>query len=804
MDHGHASHGWSLRNVLLMASPNWVLLAPPWSANAIGTTGVALLSAGTGDRITVMTDGELLSAYAHEGSESAFTTLVTRYVGLVHSVASRQVPESALAEDITQSVFVLLARQARRLANHPSLAGWLHQTAWQMAARATRAEYRRRRWESAAGQTLYDGPAMPTPSDPALLGSLLDEALQDLPEPDRTAIVQRYLLRRPFREVGAALGTTDAAAKMRVRRALDQLRNWLARRGITCSPAALASALTHQGVTSVSPALAARVTSAALQTAGALPLSLFLQGLLGVMNGTKLTVIVISAALIAAFSIATSRLWRGSPAGHEDSRQPSVDAGTEDSSVQPARGTQRRLGDAPPRQVVTAEDLALARQRLREALTAPPLKDEEFPGPNRAVLEAMAAFGNWQGELLAALQEVLLDPSTAQEKQYLVQTRAFDALGSMDKNVPGLLPFLWQAAHQGDSGGLFAFMALRRLEFDSSDLPALTRLLQETSSSGRSPALRTFLPEAIQELILRNPTAASEHLGGLVQILNETSDFKTRFSAASTLLGTPSAVDSQVIETLRQGLREGLNVSPTDYRGMYVNAAIKHARAAAEAAKPLVPDLLEVARTSQNNYQRDEAWQAIGQIQPELRTELADLDQALHRITEAQQLRENVNDGVGTQEDLIRALGEPSTALKAAIDLGESGVNAPEIIPAMLAALPSMEEEDREKVVKAIRQLNPQIKVERVPSDVMVEGVIYANSAFDRRPKAQRDPRVEQVLLDQEAFNTWRTPDEILGVMKKLAGLDSETARAFADGLAEKDAALANRARQLLQPSTQP
>lgn len=751
-----------------------------------------------------MTDGELLSAYAHEGSESAFATLVSRYVGLVHSVASRQIPDSALAEDITQSVFVLLARQARLLTKHPSLAGWLHQTAWQMAARATRAEIRRRRREIAASQTLYDGPAMPTPSDPTLLVSLLDEALQDLPEPDRTAIVQRYLLRRPFREVGAALGTTDAAAKMRVRRALDHLRNWLARRGITCSPAALASALTHQGMTSVSPALAARVTSAALQTGGALPLSLFLQGLLSVMNGTKLTVIVISAALIAAFSIATSRLWRGSPAGHEDSSQPSVDGGTQDLSAQKALGAQRRLGDAPPKQPVMAEDLTLARQRLREALTAPLLKNE-LRCPDPAVVEAMAAFGDWKDELFAALQGSIPDSSTFNEEQLIVQTRTFCALGMMDKNVPGLVPFLWQSTHQGDPGRrLGAFIALKRLGFDPSDLPALTRLLQETSSPGTLIAMRMYLPEAIQDLILRNPAAASEHLGGLIQILNETTDFATRFSAASTLIGTASAVDPLVIETLRQGMREGLNLSPTDYRGMYVNAAIQHARAAAEAAKPLVPDLLEVARTSHYVPERDQAWQAIGQIQPELRTELPDLDEALTRIAGVQQLRETVTDGFGTQEDLVRALSESATALKAAIDLGERGVNAPEIIPAMLAALPSMKEEDREKVVKAIQQLNPQIKVERVPSDVMVEGVIFANSALDRRPNALRDPRVERLLLEQEVPSTWRTPDEILGVMKKLAELDAETARAFADGLAEKDAVLASRARQLLPPATPP
>ena len=73
-----------------------------------------------------MQDAELLRAYAEKGDESAFGELVRRYVDLVYSTALRHVSgESSLAEEITQTVFVLVARRANRLLTHPSVAGWI-------------------------------------------------------------------------------------------------------------------------------------------------------------------------------------------------------------------------------------------------------------------------------------------------------------------------------------------------------------------------------------------------------------------------------------------------------------------------------------------------------------------------------------------------------------------------------------------------------------------------------------------------------------------------------------------------------
>lgn len=74
-------------------------------------------------------DASLLREFAQTGAESAFAELVRRHLDLVHSAALRQVAGDAHhAEDVTQAVFVELARKARRLTNHRSLAGWLYTT----------------------------------------------------------------------------------------------------------------------------------------------------------------------------------------------------------------------------------------------------------------------------------------------------------------------------------------------------------------------------------------------------------------------------------------------------------------------------------------------------------------------------------------------------------------------------------------------------------------------------------------------------------------------------------------------------
>jgi DNA-directed RNA polymerase specialized sigma24 family protein len=94
------------------------------------------------------TDPQLLRDYAECDSEAAFAELVRRHIDLVHSVACRLVNDHHRAKDVSQGVFVALAKDAKRLMDHPTLSGWLHRATRNIAAQAVRTEVRRRNREN--------------------------------------------------------------------------------------------------------------------------------------------------------------------------------------------------------------------------------------------------------------------------------------------------------------------------------------------------------------------------------------------------------------------------------------------------------------------------------------------------------------------------------------------------------------------------------------------------------------------------------------------------------------------------------
>src|SRR5579863_3609944 len=217
----------------------------------------------------VTSDEKLLQEYVTGRSEEAFATLVARYVNLVYSAALRQVGNPQLAEEVSQAVFVILARKARAFGRGVVLAGWLYQTARLTAANSLRGEIRRQRREQEAHvQSTLNAPE---PESWPQVGPLLDEAMGSLSEKDRNAVVLRYFENKPMREIGAALGTSDDAAKMRLSRALDKLREFFARRGVTTTSAGLATLMAEHSIQAAPAGLAA---SAAAAAGGASALSL--------------------------------------------------------------------------------------------------------------------------------------------------------------------------------------------------------------------------------------------------------------------------------------------------------------------------------------------------------------------------------------------------------------------------------------------------------------------------------------------------------------------------------------------------
>ena len=186
-----------------------------------------------------------------------------RRIGLVYSVARRHTGDAQRAEDVAQRVFADLARKAEMLARRPVLIGWLYRSAQFAASDAMRAERRRlAREEEAHLMQTIEGTA-PEPNWEKLR-PVLDEALNDLDERDRDAVLLRFFDGRPFGEVGAKLQLTENAARMRVERALEKLQAALGRRGVTSTAAALGVVLA-QPAGAIAPAgLAASVTGAAL------------------------------------------------------------------------------------------------------------------------------------------------------------------------------------------------------------------------------------------------------------------------------------------------------------------------------------------------------------------------------------------------------------------------------------------------------------------------------------------------------------------------------------------------------------
>ena len=83
-----------------------------------------------------MDDWQLLREYVGNGSESAFSTLVSRYIDLVHSVALRQAHDSQVAQEVCQAVFILLARKAGSFRHSVVLPAWLFRTTRFVAAAA--------------------------------------------------------------------------------------------------------------------------------------------------------------------------------------------------------------------------------------------------------------------------------------------------------------------------------------------------------------------------------------------------------------------------------------------------------------------------------------------------------------------------------------------------------------------------------------------------------------------------------------------------------------------------------------------
>jgi RNA polymerase sigma factor (sigma-70 family) len=254
-----------------------------------------------------LNDAELLSAYADQHSDEAFAQLVERHLPLVYSSALRQVQNLHLAEEVTQAVFIILAGKARTLSDRAVLAGWLCRTAHFVARNALKAEARRsRREQEAHMQSLPDEPD--SAAAWARLAPLLDEAVARLNDADRAAVVLRYYQQKPLHEVGNLLGVDTDTAQKRVSRAVDKLRKFFNKRGVTLSAMAIGLAVSANSVSAAPVGLANTVSVAALAQGSAAGGSTFAlaKGALKLMAWSNAKTAIMATALVLLAAGATT------------------------------------------------------------------------------------------------------------------------------------------------------------------------------------------------------------------------------------------------------------------------------------------------------------------------------------------------------------------------------------------------------------------------------------------------------------------------------------------------------------------
>lgn len=238
-------------------------------------------------------DDRLLSQYVDSGNQVAFARLMRRHLDVVYAAALRQVHEPHLAEDVTQAVFVTLHRKAANLKPRTTLAGWLMTVTRYAAVDAMRKQRRlRQRERSAAKSEVISNPAV---AEWDRVQPLLDAALARLNASQRDAVVLRFFEDQSYSQIGHTLGISEDAARNRVDRGLQKLRNVLGRQGMTISAATLASTITATAATAPAQLVAGLSAVVAAPSATALSIA---KGAITMMAWTKAKLIGVATTLV--------------------------------------------------------------------------------------------------------------------------------------------------------------------------------------------------------------------------------------------------------------------------------------------------------------------------------------------------------------------------------------------------------------------------------------------------------------------------------------------------------------------------
>jgi uncharacterized protein (TIGR03435 family) len=244
-------------------------------------------------------DMDLVREFTRDNSEAAFTELVRRHINLVYSVARRCTGNDGDAHDVTQAVFIILARKAAGLREKTLLTGWLYETTRFAAARLRRTNARRHARE----QEAYMQSTLNEADNSAVWEKLsphLEAAMDKLNAADRALLVLRFYENKSGPEAAALLGIREDAAHKRVTRAIEKLRKFFAQRGLTLSGAAIAGAVSANSVQAAPVAFVKTISAIAVAKGAAATSSTLtlVKGALKIMAWSKMKMAIAATAVV--------------------------------------------------------------------------------------------------------------------------------------------------------------------------------------------------------------------------------------------------------------------------------------------------------------------------------------------------------------------------------------------------------------------------------------------------------------------------------------------------------------------------
>ena len=382
---------------------------------------------------------QLLAEYAANGSEHAFQELVSRYIDLVYSTATRLVAgDTHRAEDVSQTVFMDLARLAARLSPGTRLGGWLYRHTCFVARTVMRGERRRQARERRALEmsTLDNHPDLAL----AEIAPVLDEAISELGADDRDAILLRFFERRNLRSVGEALGISENVAQKRVARAVQELGTLLRRRGFTLSSAALAAGLTASAVTAAPAELAFSIAANVFASTGAggsigsvsVKAALMAKIKVGILCATVAAGLVTAlllqyrskAKLRSERSLAMERAEQPDSAASlplEPAGQETASSSAQDRLPQPLSKALPIASPAPPAAGQPPSQISPVPESTASDFPAPPLQRFVARSGSKVRIEGTSNIRDWQVESRAIGGSLELGPGFPSEAGQVLQ-----------------------------------------------------------------------------------------------------------------------------------------------------------------------------------------------------------------------------------------------------------------------------------------------------------------------------------------------------------------------------------------------